>query len=150
MATTNPLITQGVLNKVVASVNWVDFASLNVTAPYLGREGIRLALDGDSTLFIPTMTGAVTSPEPYMMITVSMHLLKTQSLAQQYKAQMELQALLGQGTIRPDVTTGLAPYDVYNCAIQSVRELNFSGEDAGFLVTCRGYYLTNNAMWQSF
>lgn len=143
---TNPLVAQGTLNRLRASVTWTNFPQLNVTASYLGKMGIRLALDGESTLFIPTMTGAVTSPEPYMSITLTIHLLKTQQLAALYKAQMEATALIGDGTVRPDAST-LPPYQITNCAIESVRELNFAGDDAEFAVTCKGYYLINNNLW---
>jgi hypothetical protein len=145
----NPLIAQGSLNRLRASIVWPSNASLNVTASYLGRMGIRLALDGESTLYIPTMTGAVTSPEPYMMITCTIHLLKTQQLAGLYKAQMETNALLGDGTVRPDVAAGngLGPYQITNCAIESVAELAFAGDDPGFSVRIRGYYLVNSSMW---
>ena len=143
---TNPLVVQGTLNRLRGSVVWPNFPALNVTAPFLGEEGIRLTLDGDATLFIPTMTGAVTSPEPYQMITLAMHLLKTQALAVGYKAQQELSTLLGDGTVRPDASN-LPVYQLINCAIESVRELNFSGDDAGYVVMVRGYYLVNSDLW---
>lgn len=143
---TNPLVAQGTLNRLRASVTWPNFPQLNVTASYLGKMGIRLALEGESTLFIPTMTGAVTSPEPYMAVTVTIHLLKTQQLAALYKAQMEASALIGDGTVRPDAST-LPPYQITNCAIESVRELNFGGDDAEFAVAVKGYYLINNNLW---
>jgi|SRR5215472_16204890 len=143
---TNPLIAQGTLNRLRASVVWTSFPQLNVTASFLGREGVRLALEGETTTFINTMTGAVTSPEPYMPVSLVMNLLKTQSLSSLYKQQMELNALLGDGTVRPDSIT-LPPYGIINCAIQSVRELNFSGEDAGFAVTIRGYYPVNSSLF---
>lgn len=142
----NPLIQQGTLNRLRASVVWPGYPALNVTASYLGKDGISLALDGQSTTFINTMVGAVTSPEPYQMITLSINLLKTQGLAGQYKSQMESNALLGNGVVRPD-TTALPSYDIVNCAIENVRELKFSGEDAGFMVTVRGYYIVNSDLW---
>lgn len=144
----NPLVDQGTLNRVRASVVWVDHPELNVTAGYLGRDGIRLGLEGQAAAFLPTMTGAVTSPEPYMMINLTIHLLKTQALAQAYKAQMENIALVGNGTVRPDLSTGIDPYDIVNCAIEGVRELNFSGQDEGFVISCRGYYILNNSLWE--
>jgi hypothetical protein len=120
-----------------------------VTAAFLGRRGISLALDGDSTLFINTMTGAVASPEPYMMITCTIHLLRTQQLCSLYKSQMESNPLIGDGTVRPDVPPGggLAPYQIANCAIQSVNEMSFAGDDADFSVRIRGYYLVSSSMW---
>lgn len=142
----NPLVDQGTLNRIIASVSWNNFTALNVTAPFLNKAAIRLALDGESTLFLPTLTGAVTSPEPYMMITLTINLLKTQGLSAQYKAQMELNSKIGDGVVRPDSTT-LPPYDIVNCAIQTVREQDYGGGDAGWAVTCRGYYQINSSLF---
>lgn len=142
----NPLVQYGSLNRLIASLSWQTFPALAVTASFLNREGIRLALDGEATRFLPAMAGAVTSPEPYQMITLTVNLLKTQTLAAQYKAQMENTCLLGNGVVRPDSTV-LPPYDVVNCAIEGVREQAYSGEDAGWALTIRGYYLINNALW---
>lgn len=142
----NPLIAQGALNKLRASITWPSFPGLSVTASYLSKEGIRLTLQGESTLYLPTMTGAVTSQEPYMMIEATINLLKSQALANLYKLQMEDNALLGDGTIRPDATP-LSPYQITNCAIKGVRELDFSGEHAVFAVTIGGYYLINSSLF---
>lgn len=143
----NPLIPQGTLNRVKGSVTWESFPSLQVTAPFLGKGGIRFALEGESTTMIPTMTGVVTSPEPYMMWSLTISLLKPQALANAYKVQMELDALIGNGTVRPDVVTGIGPFSLYNAAIQSVRELEFDGTSADYVVTLKGYYNTNSAMF---
>lgn len=145
---TNPLVAQGSLNRIKASVVWNDFPGLNITAPYLGRDGISLALEGQSTAFLGTMTGAVTSPEVYMMVGMTAHLLKPQALGQAYKLQMETLSLLGNGVVRPDVTEGLEPYDIVNCAIENVREMRFNGQDEGYVIMVRGYYIVNNALWQ--
>jgi hypothetical protein len=147
MATqTNPLIAQGTLNRLRGSVVWANFPTLNVTAPFLNKEGIRLALDGEATTFIQTITGAVTSPEPYQMITLTMNILKTNGLAALYQAQMQNSTLLGNGTVITD-TNALPVFPLINCAIESVRELSFAGEDAGFAVVVRGYWIVNNALW---
>ena len=148
----DPLVALGSLNRLRASVIWNAFPSLNITASYLGVDGIRLGLDGGSVAFLPAMTGTVASPEPYQMITLSATLLKTQYLAELYKTQMELDARIGDGTVYPDVAisqNGLGVYQVKNCAIESVAELAFAGTDAGFRVTMRGYYLVNSSLWGS-
>lgn len=144
----NPLISQGTLNRLRASVIWPGFPALNITAPFLGKEGIRLSLDGASTLFIPTMTGAVTSPEPYMGISLVLNLLKSQPIADLYKKQMESDARLGGGTVRPDASP-LSPYEIINCAIEGVRELDLSGDSAAYAVMVKGYYNVNNALWDA-
>lgn len=142
----NPLIAQGTLNRLIASVVWNSFPTLNVTAPYLGEEGITLGLEGESTAFLPTLTGAVTSPEPYMMVNLSIHLLRTQGLAGLYKTQLETNALLGDGTVRPD-STQLGSFQIVNCALEGVREMKYNGKDYGFMVTLKGYYNINSALW---
>lgn len=144
----NPLIEQGSLNRIKASVAWANFPDLNVTAPYLGAAGIRLGLDGGTTVFLPTMTGAVTSPEPYQMITLQIALLKTQQLGDLYKQRMEVDARIGNGVVYPDVQKGgINAYQIVNCAIESVRELNFAGTDAVYDISVRGYYLVNSSLF---
>ena len=143
----NPLIDQGVLNRIKGSVTWTNFAGLNITAPFLDKDGINLRLEGESSLQHGTMTGTVQSPEPYMPVSVVIALLKTQSLSDAYKTQMELNSVLGPGTVYPDVSTGLSPYPLQNMAIQSVGELLFNGTTPIFAVTCRGFYIVNNVLF---
>lgn len=142
----NPLIQQGSLNRILASVVWSDFPAFNVTSPYLGKAGLSLALEGETTLLIPTMTGAVQSQEPYMMISLTMNLLKTQGLGAAYKLKMEQDSNLGFGTVRPDSRV-LGSYQIFNCAMESVREMSFAGGDPGFAVVVKGYYNINASLW---
>jgi hypothetical protein len=143
----NPLTDQGQINRLLASVNVTNFTALNVTPSYLGREGISIAFEGEGTTYIPTMTGGVTSPEPYQIVMVTMHLLKSQALASAYKSQFETSSLLGPISVYPD-SAALPAYDFTNAALMgSPRDLNLSGADAGFLVTMRAYYNINNALW---
>lgn len=143
----NPHTPQGVLNRLLASIVVQNFPSLNVTPSFLNKDMIRLAFDGEATTFLPTATGAVTSGEPYQMVTVTVHLLKTQQLSALYEAQRQSQSVIGDITVRPDVSTGLQPYDLVNCAIQGVRELAFDGQDAGYAVIIRGFQLINQSLW---
>ena len=85
----NPLIQQGTLNRLRGSVVYANDATLNVTAPYLAREAISIAFEGDAGMLIPTLTGGVTSPEPYQLATITIHLVKSQALANVYKSQIE-------------------------------------------------------------
>lgn len=143
----NPLISQGVLNRVLGSVTWSNFPGLNVTAPYLDKEGINLRKEGEATTQHGTMTGIVQSPEPYMPVSVVIALLKTQFLSESYKSQMELSTILGPGTVYPDVSTGLTPYQLYNMAIMGVGELLFNGTTPIWGVTVRGYWVINSSLF---
>ena len=145
-ANANPLIAQGTLNRLRGSVIWNNFPALNVTAPYLHKEGIRLALEGEATVYIDTMTGGVTSPEPYQRVSLTIALLKTQPLAAAYKAQKELSTLLGPGIVRGD-SAALPPYQLTNCAIRNIRELVFNGEDAAWAIIIGGYYQINSSLF---
>lgn len=144
----NPLVQQGTLNRLRGSITWGSNPSLNITASYLGEEGISLALEGDATTMIPTMVGMVTSPEPYMPVTITAHLLKTQALSAQYKKQMENSTLLGAGVVRVDSKTH-PPYDIMNCAIAGVEPLKLNGKDAGWVVRIRGFYPINSSLFDS-
>jgi len=142
----NPLIDQGTLNRIRGAVQIPGFPSLNVTAPYLGKAGISMTLEGQTTEFIDTLTGAVTSPNVYQQTSVVVNLLKTQNLAALYKSQMETFSLIGTFTVIPDATT-LPNYTLMNGAIMSLRDMPMNGEDAGFVITLRGYYIINNQLF---
>lgn len=142
----NPLVAQGTLNRLQASVIFTSFPGLNITPAFLGEEMIGIALQGKSVTYINTATGAVSSPEPYMPVEVTANLLKTQSLAGQFKAQMETISLLGDCTVRPD-SIALPPYSFINCSITGVRELRLNGKDAGYNISIEGYYLVNATLW---
>lgn len=144
----NPLINQGILNRVKASVTWTDHPELNVTAPFLDKDGVTLRPEGDASLQHGTMTGTVQSPEPYMMVSLVIALLKTQALSELYKSQMQLNAVLGAGTVFPDVSSGgLSQYSLNNMAIQTVGELLFNGTTPIYACTCRGYWIVNNQLF---
>lgn len=142
----NPLVDQGTLNRLKASVSFDNFPGLNITAPYLGRAAIRLALQGAASKPIPTMTGIVQSPEAYQMVEVRASLIRAQVIADRYKSQMEDSCLIGDFTVRPDAAA-LSPYSVLNGSIQTVSEQEFSGESEAYVVVLTGYYLINASLW---
>lgn len=145
---TNPQIAQGTLNRLRASVTIADAPELTVTPPFLGNDGIAISFDGAVTNIIPTMTGTVTSPEPYQQVTVRIPLLKTQSLANAYESRRQSNPLVGDIVVRPDVST-LSPYTVRNGAITSVSELNMGGKNPEYVVTISGYIEISNDLWEA-
>jgi hypothetical protein len=146
----DPRIPQGNLNKLKASLVWNDFPNLNVIPSYLGAEGISISFEGAAVARLPSMTGIVNSPEPFQPIIVTLHLLRTQQLAQLYEQQRQAQAVIGNGTVRLDVslsTPNPGPYECLNMSISNVGELRLNGSDAGFMVTTGGYMLVNSFLW---
>ena len=142
----NNLIQQGTLNRLLASVVYADFQQLNVTSGYLAKEAISIGFEGDTSMLIGTLTGAVTSPEPYMFGTVTIHLLRTQALGDAYKQQIETNTTMGSVTIYPDTQT-LSPVQLNNCVLQSIQETAFDGNQAGLVVRLRGVYNINSTMY---
>ena len=143
----NPLVPQGTINRLRGSVVYTNNQTLNITAAYLAKEAISIAFEGDAGILLPTLTGGVTSPEPYQMANVVIHMLKSQSLANIYKTQFETNAVLGPGTVWPDVNTGLSQFNLHNMSIQSVGDLLLNGTTPIFGVTARGFYIVNNSIW---
>lgn len=142
----NPQVQQGTLNRLRASVVYAGFAALNITAAYLAREGISMAFDNDAGLLIGTMTGGVTSPEPYQMATVTIHMLKTQALSNAYKAQFETLVNVGDFQVIPDAAT-LDNYQLSNGILQGVQEMTLDGNQPGFVVRLKGIYFTNASLY---
>jgi hypothetical protein len=144
----NPLVPQGQINRIRGSVVYASNQTLNITAPYLARNAITIAFDGDAGVLLPTLTGGVTSPEPYQMANVSIHMLKSQALADVYKTQFETNTTVGDVTIITDSTV-LSDYQLYNCILKGVSDLNFDGTEPTFNVTLTGIYYVNNAIWSA-
>jgi hypothetical protein len=142
----NPQIQQGTLNRLLASVVYADYAQLNVTSGYLAKEAISVAFDGDTSQLIGTLTGAVTSPEPYIYGTVTMHLLRTQALGNAYKTQIETNTTMGSVTVYPD-TQVLSPFQLNNCVLQNIQEATFDGNQAGLIIRLRGVYSINSNLF---
>src|SRR5208282_4022215 len=144
----NPLIAQGSLNRLLASVVFSGNALLNVTSPFLAKEAIRIALEGKAAMQIPTLTGLVNSPEPYRIAIVTINLLKSQFLSVAFKQQEENNTSLGLITVIPDSITFIAtPYQFDSCVLEGVNELTFDGNVPGFQVTIRGRYNVNSSLW---
>lgn len=143
----NPLIQQGTLNRLRGSVSPVDFPELNVIAANLGTEGISISFAGGATTTIDTLTGVVQSPEPYIKISVKVHMLKSQILSELWKQQMEDSTLLGDLSVTTDTTT-LSDYNFSNVAIESIETLDFSGKSAAYVLNLTGIYYINNSLWQ--
>lgn len=142
----NPYIDQGVLNLLRGSFSSVNFPELNVIAGNMGKKMITLTLSGSASIVIDTATGVVQSPQPYLKAMAKIPMLKSQSLADAWKSQMEDNALLGDCSIVTDAST-LSDYILSNCAIESVDALDFSGSNADYTVTVSGIYYINSSLW---
>jgi hypothetical protein len=146
LSTTNPLISQGTLNRLFGSFQVVSFPALNVTPSYLGKEGIGLRFESPVTDYIETLTGGVTSPAPYQKVEVTLHLLRTQQLGIFYEQQKQVSSLLGNTVLYIDSTVWPA-WTFTNCAIMNTDPMRIDGTDPSYVVLINGFYNTNAALW---
>ncbi|PIJ48961.1 hypothetical protein BL250_16630 [Erwinia sp. OLTSP20] len=140
------MIPVGTLNRVRASIKFTDHAELNVSASYLAKEGIELTFQGNMTDFLPAMTGAVQSPQPYMIMQAKVHLLRSQSLGSQYKTQWEANSAIGDAQVYSDSKV-FGDFQLLNTAITSVADMSFAGGEPGVALTITGTYYINSEMW---
>ena len=140
------LVQQGTLNRLRGNVVYADYPELNVTAPYLAKEAISIGFEGDSAQLLGTLTGGVTSPEPYMFATVTLHLLRSQGLSDAYKSQIEVNSVMGSVNIIGD-SDALSEFQLENAVLMNIQEITFDGTQAGMIVRLRGIYNVNASLY---
>lgn len=135
----NPLLIPAPLNRVRANVNIPAVDSLNVTAPYLGTEGISISFNGNVTTQLMGLTSTINSEEPYVPAQIRISLLKSLALSSQWLDQIQNSPALGQISITSD-TSAFETLTFYNCAIMTVGDVNMNGTQAEFVITINGYW----------
>lgn len=142
----NPRVPQGTLNRVRTSVVLANFTNLNVTAPYMGKSMARLNFEGQFGELIPTGTGGVTSPEPYVIATLTVSLLRTQALASQWLSQCQLYCPVGPVTTYSD-SAAFDKIELDNCIVSSVDPGAWDGTDPVARFILRGFFYINDQLW---
>lgn len=143
----NPLINQGVLNRVRGSIKFDEHPELNVTASYLTQDGIDIAFQGDAGVLLPTMTGGVSSPQPYQMVEFRVHMARSQTLAQLYKNQIEKNTFLGHAKVFTDSSV-LGDFEIRQATIRGMQDFSPNGRDPGLIISIFGIYDVNSDMWE--
>ena len=144
----NPLSAQGNLNRVSTHLVVANFPGLSVTASFMGKSQVKVTLDSPFVQQLPTATGIVNSPEPFVMGHMTVALLRSQSLANAWISQAQVQATLGTVVIYPDSST-FSPIEVLNCSITDFDPGAFDGADPVVSVTVSGTFPVNSTMWGS-
>jgi len=141
----NPQIPQGTINLVRTAVLVPNFPALNVSASFLGAGGVSMSWATPATTFIRTLTGRVTSPEPFQEVTIGIHLVRSQPLATNWESQRISFGLLGNVLVFSDAAA-LPSYTFTNCSIENVGEIVSNGKSTEYYVTIGGTYIVNNAL----
>lgn len=143
---TNPLVQQGTLNRVRCSVVLADFPSLNITSSYMGKSFATITFEGDMVEQEETGTGVVTSPNPYVMATVEVNLLRTQGLAASWLNQLQATGVLGNCEIHSD-TSAFPSITINDTVIRQMNPGAYDGRDPVVKLMLRGVYYVNNDLW---
>lgn len=143
---TNPLIAQGTLNKVRCSIIIPANPSLNITASYMSKSMATVSLEGDISHLIPTGTGGVYSPEPFVMVSITAHLLRTQALTNSWRQQFEATANIGDIAVHSD-TSAFPSYHFRSGVIQHFNQGSYDGEDPTAMLVMMAIYDVNSDMW---
>lgn len=142
----NPNVAQGTLNRLRGSLIVPAFPQLNVSPWNLGKQGMTFTPQGNAVLMIDTLTGRITSPEPYIPVQIHIPLLKTQNLSDLYKLQMESLATIGDCTFYTD-SASLQPYQLVNCAIETPESFAVNGQEPVMGIMIAGTWQVNSQLY---
>ena len=145
---TNPQVPQGTLNRVRCHVVIPSYATLNITSSNMGRNFAKISFEGPFVEQISTGTGIVTSPEPYVMATVNVGVLRTQSLAYSWLTQSQATSYLGNVVIHSD-TSAFPAITLADVSIRDIDPGPFDGTDPIVRLDLRGVYYVNNNLWNA-
>ncbi len=139
-------IVKGFLNRAAVSLRVINDASLNIGADQLGEEMITFAPQGRASDMLPTATGLVASPVPYMVISISFKLVKTSTVCQLYLDKLGSRTFFGDIEITPDASS-LDKVTIKNVMLATVESVAFSGKDPAIGFTLEGYLPINNDLF---
>ena len=143
---TNPNLIPSNLNRIRGTVLVPGNATLNITAPYLGKEGITISPQSAVVTQMQGMTTVVNSEEPYQIVQVTAAVMKSLALSAAYIEQIKNSPTLGTVTVTPD-TIVLAPFTLYNVAIINWGQMSMAGVQPDFVVTFQGLLPISNDLW---
>ena len=145
---TNPQVPLGTLNRLRTSLVVPVITSLNITASYMSKRFINVTLDENPfALGIETATGIVVSPEPYVMGTVTIGLLRTTGLASSWLAQSKATSVLGSIVIHSD-TSAFPALTIHDSYIKQLDPGPYDGTNPEVPLILRGVFFVNNDLWK--
>ncbi len=143
---TQPIVQQGTLNRVRASVVIPSFPQLNVLASYMSNSFVSAKPQGDFAELIETATGGVPSPEPFVKMLITVGLLRTQNRGEIWQEQAEVGSYIGDVVVHSD-TSAFLQRTYYDCIIQKIDPEAYDGRNPENRLTIIGIYRINNSLW---
>lgn len=136
----------GNLNKAQVAIRFAEYPLLNITAEALGDSMVTVSSSGEITPMLPTATGLVASPAPFVQHTVSFAIVKTNPLCQLLIDTINSNSMLGTIEVTTDSTT-LNKQTYENAVFQTFDTFQFDGKTAaqGFTIGC--YQQVNSSLF---
>jgi hypothetical protein len=143
---TNPLLVPGNLNRIRGTILVPNNTALNITAAYLGKEGIVVSPQSAVVTQMQGMTTIVNSEEPYQIVSVTAAIMKSLAMSAAYLDQIQNSPTLGTITVTPD-TAVIPSFTLYNAAITNWSQISMAGIQPDFTVTFSGQFMISNDLW---
>jgi hypothetical protein len=142
----NPNLLAGPLNRVRCSVVITSFPTLSITSNFMSKSFAHIEFEGDFVQQIETATGVVNSPEPYVMASITVGLLRSQPLAAAWLSQAQDTGVLGDVTIHSD-TSSFPAIALSDVSIRSLSPGAYDGTDPVVRLTLRGTFNINSSLF---
>ena len=142
----NTFVAQGTLNRIRCSIVFANFPGLQITASYMGKSMASVTFNDNFVDQIKTATGTVISPEPYVMTSVAVNLLRTTPLGAAWLAQLKDTGSLGPATIYSD-TNAFPDIDLVNVTVSGFNPAAYDGTDPAIHLGLQGVFYVNNSLW---
>lgn len=138
----------GTLNRTLTHITFASFPTLNIGIQNMGKNLAVLTFEGSFVEQPEVAVGIVPSPEPYVIGSVAVSVLRTQALGAAWLAQVNATGNLGTITVYPD-TKAFPGITLSSVAVRSFDPGAFDGMDPLIKMTLRGVYYPNNNLWSS-
>ena len=139
-------IVQGSVNKARVSLNFTSNPQLNADADAFGDDMVSISYGGEITTMLPTATGVVGSPNPYMEVTLSFKIVKTHPLCARMLAQIASNSNIGNVVVTPD-SNALARETYQNGFFNTFESRSYAGKEPTVGFTIKAYYPINNDIY---
>ena len=143
---TNPNLFPSNLNRIRGSILVPNNAALNITAAFLGKEGIVIAPQSPVVTQMQGLATIVNSEEPYQLVQVTAMVMKSLALSAAYINQIQQSPTVGTITVTPD-TSVLPQFTLYNAAIVNWNQISMAGTQPDFAIVFQGQFNTSNDLW---
>jgi len=143
----NPLVAQGTLNRALTSIAVIGNPALNIISGFFSQKVASITFEGETSDYIPTLTGGVPSGRLYQFVTITAYILKSQGLANLWEQQRLTNSNLGDVNFVTDANT-LQNYYLYNAVLMNISNIDATGDSADFPLTIRGTYPINSDLFQ--